>query len=628
MGRIEFDAVLRGEARWAAVKGDSLETLTTLPDESIDAVGCDPPSGIDFMGKGWDCFRRKGNPADVGRPNVFGRTSRAAPHSYGESERGNFIAFIRAIMEQCLRVLKPGGHVLVWALPRTAHWTATAIEDAGFEIRDRVHDFLSPDAQIADFVCSLTHEQQDALWRIVEGQGNPIFMHLFGTGFPKNMNVAKALDKAAGIKPIGELPPSLGMATGPNADQWNALHRQLIMPPPTTADAVKWEGWGTALKPAVEHWILAKKPHKGPVYKNVIAHGTGAININGCRIAFTGEDDRASVNDPAKATSKVDGIAATPADAEGDPERAAFELTERAGRWPAHLIMQHAPGCQLVGERAVRTSMGIRGGGGTDDLWNTSNNTIRGDRRPIGYGDEDGNEIVPLWECVLACPVRALDAQTGKLASHNGTGVRRKGIGYKADSAALTEAACPGDEGGPSRFFYQAKASRREKNEGCEDLPTHTAEELTGRKGGSAGLVMQHVDGSAKANPYAGTSGQKPRANIHPTVKSIDLMRYLVRLITPPGGVVLDPFMGSGSTGVGALYEGLRFIGVDRDEDHDSAGNIITPGYVAIATARLRYADARRRGAEMMKLLLDRGVAWTLAAMEDAALDGFSCRAS
>jgi hypothetical protein len=155
-------------AQWKVVTGDCIEVMRDLPDNSFDSIVTDPPAGVAFMNKDWDCFRRRHNPADVGRDNVFGRTSEHAPHSYGESDRGNFIAFMTEVMKEALRVVKPGGHAFVWALPRTAHWTAFALEDAGWDLRDRV-----------------------------------AHLHAFGTGFPKSKALADGVGTA--LKPGYEI---------------------------------------------------------------------------------------------------------------------------------------------------------------------------------------------------------------------------------------------------------------------------------------------------------------------------------------------------------------------------------------------------------------------------------------
>jgi hypothetical protein len=347
------------------------------------------------------------------------------------------------VMTEGLRVLPPGGHAFVWALPRTSHWTGMALEDAGFEIRDSVH-------------------------------------HIFGQGFPKYLDVAKAFDKANGIEPIAIVPPTLGMAKGPNRDQWNQLKNRLIMPPPTTDEAKKWRGWATALRPGHEVWWLVRRPlekpgtngrtRKATVIDTIRAYGTGALRTDACKEHCGFPDD--------------------------------------AG-WPPNFVMTHAPECEAAGA------------------------------------------------CVPWCPVEQLSWGKPEIAEF-------------------------------FPCFYAKKPDGDEKEEGCDELPKRNAAEMTGRQEGSLGLSSIQENGRAKANPYAGTSGA-PRANHHPTVKAVSLMEWLVRLITPPDGIVLDPFCGSGSTGVGAV-PAYRFVGVERDQDE--AGREL--GYVAIARARLAHADPGR----------------------------------
>jgi site-specific DNA-methyltransferase (adenine-specific) len=531
----DWQAVLAGTLPWALIRGRSAEVLATFPDNSVDAVAADPPSGISFMGKSWDCFRRAENPADVGRPNVFGRTSRTAPHSYGESERANFVAFITQVMAQAFRVLKPGGHALIWALPRTSHWTAWAVEDAGFEVRD-------------------------------------VLDHIFCSGFPKGINISKQLDKKAGVLPVEVREASLGFRNDP---QWHALHNQIIMPPPTTPEAQKWEGWNVALKPAKEHWILARKPLEGTVLANVVKWGTGGINIGACRVDYQGKEDAASARPQGQATSKTPnapGMAGQP-DAGRELERVAFEPEENDGRWPAHLLLSHSEWCNRC--RACGEEF--------DYPDNADEMVCTNGHRTSSIG------------CVEGCPVLELDRQSGERKSGTGAVKRASSKGHVPGALGTesrpegTPMLSYGDVGGASRcftqFFYTPKPARSEKEKGCEHLTPKTPEELTGRKTGSAGLVMAHTDGSPKANPYAGTSGAEPRRNHHPTCKSVALMRWLVRLITPPGGVVLDMFAGSGTTGIAALEEGFRFIGIEKDEDKD--GNPL--GYCDIARARLQH---------------------------------------
>ena len=320
---------------------------------------------------------------------------------------------------------------------------AVRIEDAGFEIRDMI------------------------AW-------------VYGSGFPKSLDVSKAIDKAAGVergtayiahnenKVFGEgKGKAAGVERTPGAN---------LSDPPATDAARQWQGWGTALKPALEPITVARKPLVGTVASNVLAHGTGALNIDGCRVEspdgvpLFGNGRREAVS------AYSNGLGCDGRTGE----------TSTAGRWPANLI-------------------------------------------------HDGSEEV------LAGFPRSKSCSTPSAAKPEGAilrGARSQGAIY------------PGEDGSAARFFYCAKASKRDRDEGLEDFtPAKTND---GRK----------VDAD---NAYQ--RGATLRANTHPTVKPTDLMRYLCRLVTPPGGVVLDPFMGSGSTGKAALLEGFAFIGAEREQE-------------------------------------------------------------
>lgn len=483
--------------------GDCRESLKALPDNSVDSIVTDPPYLLGFMGKAWD----KGD-----------------------------IAYDPAVWRECLRALKPGGHLLSFGGTRTYHRMTCAIEDAGFDIRDSLH------------------------W-------------MYGSGFPKSLNVSKAMDKKAGVKPIGEKPPSLGMATGPNSDQWNQLTKQLIMPETQTEEAKEWEGFGTALKPSHEPVVLARKPPVGTVIQNVSEHGTGALNIDGCRVGCFGGPTKT-------APEKRDSV-----NAYGDGLNGGGCANIDAGRWPPNTLLSHDEPCVLVGTREVKTGTAVQ-----ESRDGEVHNTVLGARKTqrlpnASYG-KDGMESVELWACVPGCPVRTLDEQSmaGGIHGAGKKGKARRGKGMFFPEGKAEGAFRLGDSGGASRFFptfyYCPKPSKAEKNKGCENLPVKTPEEMTGRKEGSAGLVMKHDDGSDKANPYAGTSGEA-RRNSHPTIKPKKLMAWLVRLITPPGGRVLDPFAGSGTTGVAAIEEGFSFIGMDMSEE-----------YLEISKARIMAAEA------------------------------------
>jgi hypothetical protein len=253
--------------------GDCLEVLKSLPDCSVDSVVTDPPAGINFMGREWDQAK-------------FGRD--------------RWIDWLEERMRECFRVLKPGGHALVWALPRTSHWTATACEDAGFEIRDRV-------------------------------------AHIFGTGFPKNMDVSKAIDKAAGAKRevIGKGKGRTGEAAQPNG---GSLHSDdsyqwpgdFDITAPATPEAAQWEGWGTALKPACEDWWLCRKPLEGTVAANVLKYGTGGLNIDACRVPTS---DTYAYPNGAGGNGFHGGVGR-----EADGSRTDTPEMSPLGRFPAHLI--------------------------------------------------------------------------------------------------------------------------------------------------------------------------------------------------------------------------------------------------------------------------------------------------
>lgn len=550
---------------WTLLQGDSALMLDTIPDASVDAAIMDPPSGIGMFGKGWD--KDKGG-------------------------RDRWIHWLEGIMSQCLRTLKPGGHCAVWALPRTAHWTTTAIEDAGFEIRERIHDLVPADQALATFVASLNPDQQEALARIIDGQASPVLMHLFGNGFPKSLDIAKAIEKAAGVQPVSEEPASLGMAA--NAD-WNRLEKRLIMPPLSLPEALAWEGWGTALRPAAEHWIIGRKPvdtttcaelraatgwdhyhntagitaaeakkrgwpkgskrrtakalHAGAIgmvevvapdgtlldqqtlpfapftlkstLANVLKHGVGAYNIDTCRV---GTDAGWSYPGGKGGTGCFAG--------DGGLDQAAVKaapIKATKGRHPAHLRLHHAIGCKQVGTTKVRTGTAVRHRAGGENFGGGTKPPLE----DLGYAGADGTEEVDAWECVPACPVG--------------------GLGDKARFYPV---------------FYTPKPSKKEKDAGCGEMAEKAwrgdAKNCTPR----SGQIFEQV----------GRVGA-PRRNSHPTVKAVKLMTWLIRLLAPKGGTVLDPFAGSGTTGVGCAAEGVRFIGIEQK-----------PAYAAIAAARLSHA--------------------------------------
>lgn len=382
------------------IQGDCLGEMRALAavGMQVQAIVTDPPAGIAFMGKEWD--RDKGG-------------------------RDAWIAWMRERAEAALALVPPGGHALVWALPRTTHWTVTAWEDAGWEVRDRV-------------------------------------AHLFGTGFPKSKNVALAIDKGEGHGNRGRAIPtaSTSLPSGRYAEE--SLTPNPVEPYEAKSEAAAaWEGWGTALKPAIEDWWLLRKPLAGTVAENVLTHGTGALNIDACRIATSD-----NLNGGAYAGGTREGWGeATGALGAGAKRLDPGQFVQPEGRWPANVVHDGSPEVEAAfaafGERKGMPRRELRRGASTG--------------RGIGYGSTGAGGVV--------------DA------------------GYS-------------DSGSASRFFYSPKANKRDR-----------------------------------------------RGSKHPTVKSVGLMRWLVRLICPRGGTVLDPFAGSGTTLEAAMVEGFRVIGIEKDAE-------------------------------------------------------------
>lgn len=387
--------------------GDCVEVMKTMQENSIDSLIADPPAGISFMGKEWDS--NKGG-------------------------RDKWIAWLTEVMQEAFRVMKPGAHGLVWALPRTSHWTAMALENAGFEIRDRV-------------------------------------AHIFGNGFPKSLNVGKKLPE--------------------------------------------WEGWGTALKPAMEDWWLIRKPlSENTVVANILKWGTGAINIDDCRIEIASKDN--SGHWTQKRELPFGGGGNTGID---------FKRNHHAdGRFPAHVILD-----------------------GSDEV--------------LAYFPE--SEV-------------SGSAKNGKPA----TGEYHKDH-HLFSQLGRWQGTLHNDSGSAARFFYCAKASSADREEGLEGSELHEAEGFDAENGGyNVRTWIDRKDGKGKVPVNA---KRNPRANHHPTVKSTELMRYLCRLVTPPNGTILDCFVGSGSTGKGAVIEGFNFIGIDKEQEYlDIAEKRITAKYLPL----------------------------------------------
>ncbi len=400
--------------------GDARTELRRIGAGTVDAIVTDPPYELGFMAKGWDATG---------------------------------IAFDVDLWAECLRVLKPGGHLLAFGGTRTYHRMVVAIEDAGFEIRDSIH------------------------W-------------IYGSGFPKSLDVSKAIDKGE-----GHWRGRAGSVVSENASMGAANYERSPKGDPITPEAATWAGWGTALKPAHEPIVVARKPLVGTVAANVLAHGTGAINVDGCRVESEPDRPTGLKKDGTRSQSVGEGWDRPWRHEDQRSElcelhavaRCTICLPAAQGRWPANIVLSH---------------------------------------------DEDCFEPTA---CVPTCPVAEMDRQSG--TSKDGVAVNRNRPAEKSSYAASgyeirlgpSEDKGYGGSGGASRFFpafrYQAKAPTSERP--------------------------------------VGPNGEK-----HATVKPLALMRWLVRLVTPPGGTVLDPFAGSGTTLEAAILEGFAAVGIEFEADH------------------------------------------------------------
>lgn len=511
MSRGDALDVLEGLADWAVEQADCLELLALLPDNCVDAIVTDPPAGIEFMGKGWDRFTGRlptpnGQQTDVWDTNAgtpFARRPTPRPRGKTNLSLQPFQDFIAEVFAEVLRVLKPGGHALVWALPRTSHHTMMGLERAGFDIRD-------------------------------------VIVHLQSQGFPKGLDVAKAISKMeAGFPQGGAYPesPNHGKYKGGTIKAGHATGRGFGAGPgqfltgeevPFDVDlsetGKQWDGWNVALKPAAEYWVLARKPPSEPnVAQNVLKWGTGAINVGATRVGA----EPVLINTWDDGSKPFGGGAGHP-----------YTGRTQAGRWPANLTLQH-------------------------------------DDRCVETGDEDGKEITPVWACPPFCPVRMLDESVPGQKS-GGTPKTRRADKFRAVysgfKGAESESGIRSSAGAVSRFFYTAKASRSERETGLAEAGIEPARSL-----------YRPNDPDEASDLVDRLHGSVPRRNDHPCLKPIALMKWLTRLVTPPNGLILDPFAGSGTTGIAAVTQDFRCLMIEQDER-----------YCQIAAARVAYWEQQR----------------------------------
>ena len=434
------------------LNGDCIEEMQKLIDDGkqVDSIVTDPPYHLTSI---VERFGKEGSaPAQEGTDGAF---KRASTGFMGKEWDGGDIAFRKETWELAYKLLKPGGHLLAFSGSRTYHRMAIAVEDAGFEIRDQI-------------------------------------MWLYGSGFPKSMNIGKNIDKIYRGVRHGTKDDSSEMhgvkrekIEGNTRNDIDTFYRTKMTKEYDfeTGEGRKWDGWGTHLKPAHEPIVMARKPiSEKSIADNVLKHGTGGINIDGCRI----EGNDAKYPDTNPDFRDV----AKKAMAQGGQDKLNFNQITGAER-----------------KKVVRKS---RSG---DGVWTNENSGMKAEGTEFADADPRGR-----------FPANVM---------HGGL---------------ETEWA---------KYFYCPKVSKSERNQGLDDFPIK--EKVFNGKSSTPSKDMKGVEQKFTT---------EPSANVHPTVKPVELMRYLCRLVTPKGGVVLDPFMGSGSTGMAAKDEGFDFIGIEKDEEY------------------------------------------------------------
>jgi len=441
------------------MNGDCIEHMKELPENSVDAIITDPPYGLEFMGKEWDKFKEGKNIAggNTGANTPYARSKPLnSVYQYQLSDKREMQNFFFGWATECLRVLKAGGFLLSFGGTRTYHRLVCGIEDAGFEIRDTI-------------------------------------MWLYGSGFPKSLNIGKQIDKIQGN--VGEI---IGRkiqrvdGTTRNSQPNGGFMKDNIITKKSDGyiDVIKinneWEGWGTALKPACEPIVVARKPlSEKNVALNVLKWGTGGINIDACRVGNR-KDTR---HGGGKSSEHIQQL---------NPDVKGYELPQ--GRFPANIILDEEAGKMLDEQSGISNSKRSLMKGGKQDT--------------IAYGDY------------------------GKIETERGHN----------------------DSGGASRFFYCAKASKSERNYGCENLEGKPID------------IQQPHNSKDLEERYA-----MKFKNNHPTVKPVSLMEYLVKLVSKPKAIILDPFIGSGTTAIACLKLNRFFIGIEKE-----------PKYIKIANARIK----------------------------------------
>lgn len=528
------------------------------------------------------------------------------------------------VWRECFRVLKPGGHIVAFAGSRTHDLMSIALRLAGFECRDTVMEMYSTSAAARELIDSLDDGQREMLARAFPADVGVLWG--YATGFPKSMNVSKAIDAAAGIKsdfvPVGNAVKRMIPGADQNATgSWikdNGREYQPGKIVPVSDAARQWEGWGTMLKPAFEPALLFRKPlSEGTVAANVLAHGTGAMNIDGCRVPF--EDDADESESKGKNQHADHSNGPQQNNVLGDMGQQARDNYDAEGRWPANVIHDGSdevvalfPDSTGAGGSVPRTKVtgyGNRIGNGTSKY-------LAGERKKVASGSgsaarffyaakaskrdrNEGLERTYTWESAdlnqetdaLLSLLRGMCADTTRLLADREWSMMLCGKSTAAKfqkdlmcitstvSRLITELTtwsfCPNSNTRESilaatRTLMASGSSLAESAEFISRLILDSTDEKTASVLGAVHAVL------LKLSPI---SEHGRLGNVHSTVKPTDLMAYLCRLVTQPDGVVLDPFMGSGSTGKACMLEGFNFIGIEREAE-----------YLEIARARIEHA--------------------------------------
>ena len=386
------------------------------------------------------------------------------------------------------------------------------------------------------------------------------------SGFPKSHNIGKAIDKMYGAERteiIGKRERNVKPFDDINGWNENNTKGYYEYKAPVTDAATQWEGWGSSLKPANEPIVLARKPlEKGlSIAENVLKWGTGGINIDGCRIT-TNDDLAKNYNSIRKSDDEMGERGYKMGFRQGKDSYAEATESTSLGRFPANLILSHHPECTLNGLKKVK---GTSTGNGSAIVGEQSNGVINPIRRGkfIDKTDENGEETIEDWTCHEDCPIKIMDEQSGVKQTTRNMSYQRSGGEFIDGIPNQKEKSWFKSEfGGSSRFFYCAKASKSERNNGLNGFKEKTSGSLNFRNPSSSG----RSEDAPSVEAMGGLT--KPKQNFHPTVKPVKLMQYLVRLITPPNGKVLDPFCGSGTTGIACKLEGFEFVGIEQDAEY------------------------------------------------------------